>query len=71
MRSAKFILDKQIFFDLLGLKYFDARIDSIGVMDDNIFVYVSGSDERMPDGDDHKSCELIGQTTVSFLKEIN
>lgn len=72
MRTAKFNLDKEIFFDLLGLPYFQGDIERAEKnKDGGLTVYITGYDNRIPDRINFPNCAVVCKTVQAHFEELN
>lgn len=77
MRSANIKIDQEIFFELLGMKYFQGDIVSIKLDHTHtprtrsiININVLGDDDRLPEKDDYPECCVECKQIQSHFKEI-
>lgn len=76
MRTAKVGIDVSILFEVLGIKFFDGRVESIEIdrnkysQEDIIYLKVSGWDDRLPDKEDYPECLIETESIQSRFVEM-
>jgi|WetSurMetagenome_2_1015567.scaffolds.fasta_scaffold1322013_1 hypothetical protein len=72
MNSATIKIPEEMFFELIGLEYFDGHIEDISIIFDcerMLNIRIQGEDDRLPKRVDFPYSNVIAQRIESFIKE--
>jgi hypothetical protein len=71
MRTASFEIDKDLFFENIGMdRSLLVNVVRVDVKEDNLVFYVEGYSDALPDRTDYPRCNIICKTISSHFEEV-